>query len=261
MDGTTALGHVGVHLERPAALGVTRTSLATFPEEFRAGHGGARGHPRRHRRQPPRALGRRPGRRRPACHRDPVRPRRRRAAPLRAGARQTRRAMPTACAALSYLDLKATPPFNYAHDHFGFRDRLSQPVMRAPARSRRRARARRSSRASSSSATPMRTGRSPTCRSRRSCRATAATWPTADWRSTSARSATILREHGETPEEQELLAAKLMGRWRSGAPLVLAPDAGRPGARRRSAAQQRLQLQGDGPARLCRARSARTSAA
>ena len=28
----------------------------------------------------------------------------------------------------------------------------------------------------------------------------------------------------ETPEEQELVAAKLMGRWRSGAPLVLAPD-------------------------------------
>ena len=28
-----------------------------------------------------------------------------------------------------YLDLNATPPFNYAHDHFGFRDRLSQPVI------------------------------------------------------------------------------------------------------------------------------------
>jgi len=27
-----------------------------------------------------------------------------------------------------------------------------------------------------------------------------------------------------TPEQQELIAAKLMGRWRSGAPLVLAPD-------------------------------------
>ena len=31
---------------------------------------------------------------------------------------------------LSFLDLNATPPFNYAHDHFGFRDRLSQPVMK-----------------------------------------------------------------------------------------------------------------------------------
>lgn len=33
----------------------------------------------------------------------------------------------------------------------------------------------------------------------------------------------FLRQHGETIEQQELLAAKLMGRWRSGAPLVLAP--------------------------------------
>src|ERR1700758_715104 len=30
---------------------------------------------------------------------------------------------------LSFLDLNATPPFNYAHDHFGYRDRLSQPVI------------------------------------------------------------------------------------------------------------------------------------
>ena len=31
--------------------------------------------------------------------------------------------------ALSTLDLEATPPFDYAHDHFGYRDRLSQPVI------------------------------------------------------------------------------------------------------------------------------------
>ena len=34
----------------------------------------------------------------------------------------------------------------------------------------------------------------------------------------------FLSEHGKTPEEQELIAAKLMGRWRSGAPLALAPN-------------------------------------
>jgi Dyp-type peroxidase family len=34
----------------------------------------------------------------------------------------------------------------------------------------------------------------------------------------------FLRKHGRTSEEQELVAAKLMGRWRSGAPLVLAPE-------------------------------------
>src|SRR5438067_10908878 len=30
---------------------------------------------------------------------------------------------------LSSLDLEATPPFDYAHDHFGYRDRMSQPVI------------------------------------------------------------------------------------------------------------------------------------
>ncbi|PRC57085.1 peroxidase, partial [Mycobacterium sp. ITM-2017-0098] len=33
-----------------------------------------------------------------------------------------------------------------------------------------------------------------------------------------------LADNADTPEEQELLAAKFMGRWRSGAPLVLAPE-------------------------------------
>ena len=34
----------------------------------------------------------------------------------------------------------------------------------------------------------------------------------------------FLHAHGKTEDERELLAAKLVGRWRSGAPLVLAPD-------------------------------------
>ena len=33
----------------------------------------------------------------------------------------------------------------------------------------------------------------------------------------------FLRDHAQTDEERELLAAKLVGRWRSGAPLTLAP--------------------------------------
>lgn len=35
---------------------------------------------------------------------------------------------------------------------------------------------------------------------------------------------TYLRENSAGPDEEELLAAKMVGRWRSGAPLVLAPD-------------------------------------
>ncbi len=38
----------------------------------------------------------------------------------------------------------------------------------------------------------------------------------------------FLRQHCRTREEQELLAAKMMGRWRSGAPLVLAPHQDEP---------------------------------
>src|SRR5262249_51161544 len=30
---------------------------------------------------------------------------------------------------LSALDLEALPPFDHAHEHFGYRDRLSQPVI------------------------------------------------------------------------------------------------------------------------------------
>jgi len=38
----------------------------------------------------------------------------------------------------------------------------------------------------------------------------------------------FLRDNGSTDEERELLAAKLVGRWRSGAPLTLAPDKDNP---------------------------------
>lgn len=38
----------------------------------------------------------------------------------------------------------------------------------------------------------------------------------------------FLRANGSTEEEQELLAAKLVGRWRSGAPLTLAPNVDNP---------------------------------
>ncbi|MDX8469602.1 peroxidase [Mesorhizobium sp. VK23B] len=38
----------------------------------------------------------------------------------------------------------------------------------------------------------------------------------------------FLRDNGSTEEERELLAAKLVGRWRSGAPLTLAPEVDNP---------------------------------
>jgi Dyp-type peroxidase family len=125
---------------------------------------------------------------------------------------------------MSVLDLNASPPFNYAHDHFGYRDRLSQPVIEG-------------------------SGEEPTPGSGAALKAgefilgyqdefgvTAANpQPNELARNGSymayrrleehvGKFREFLRQHGDTAEEQELIAAKLMGRWRSGAPLVLSPD-------------------------------------
>jgi len=113
------------------ALGVPEESLATFPEEFSRRHGGAR---RTSLATPPRAL---PNTGSAAW---PVRtctaiailfsPYGRTVPALHRGARQTvgeDRRRPAVCPSSTS---NATPPFNYAHDHFGFRDRLSQPVMK-----------------------------------------------------------------------------------------------------------------------------------
>jgi Dyp-type peroxidase family len=124
---------------------------------------------------------------------------------------------------LSFLDLNATPPFDYAHDHFGFRDRLSQPVIEG-------------------------SGEEPTPGSGAALKAgefilgypdeedivTNAPQPEQLSRNGSYMAYRRLQEHvgafrsylneqASTSDEQDLLAAKLMGRWRSGAPLVLAP--------------------------------------
>ena len=129
---------------------------------------------------------------------------------------------------LSYLDLNASPPFNYAHDHFGFRDRLSQPVMKG-------------------------SGEEPTPGSGDALEPGEFILgypdeygPVEDIPEPHVLSRNgsymayrrlqehvglfreYLADHGDTPEEQELLAAKFMGRWRSGAPLVLAPNADDP---------------------------------
>lgn len=130
---------------------------------------------------------------------------------------------------LSSLDLEAIPPFDYAHEHFGYRDRLSQPVIEG-------------------------TGIDPTPGSGPPIKAgefflgypdeegPASRLPQPEILSRNGSYLAylriqehvgafreFLRIHGETREQQELLAAKVMGRWRSGAPLVLAPEKDDPG--------------------------------
>lgn len=128
---------------------------------------------------------------------------------------------------LSYLDLNATPPFNYAHDHFGFRDRLSQPVMKGSGEE-----------PTPGSGDALEPGEfilgypdengvvdlpQPEVLSRNG---SYMAYRRLEEHVTVFRD--YLRENSETPDAEELLAAKFMGRWRSGAPLVLAPDADDP---------------------------------
>ena len=130
---------------------------------------------------------------------------------------------------LSSLDLDAIPPFNHARDHFGYRDRLTQLEIEG-------------------------TGIVPTPGSGPAIKAGEFILGYEDEDGPPvglpepeilSRNGTymayrrlqehvgafreFLRRHGKTPAEQEWVAAKLMGRWRSGAPLVLAPEKDDPG--------------------------------
>ncbi len=125
---------------------------------------------------------------------------------------------------LSVLDLNAIPPFGYAHEHFGYRDRLSEPAIEGngvdtDAGNRRAFETRRvhpwlPRRARCRSQQPP--ARNPG-EERQLHGLSAARRALGKFRD-------FLRQHGDTAEEQELIAPKLMGRWRSGAPLVLAPE-------------------------------------
>jgi Dyp-type peroxidase family len=125
---------------------------------------------------------------------------------------------------LSVLDLQAVPPLDYAHDHFGYRDRLSQPVIEGGGEE-----------PTPGSGGPLKAGEFILGYADENGAISDHPQPEILARNGSymayrrleehvGRFRDFLRQHGETQEEQELLAAKLMGRWRSGAPLVLAPE-------------------------------------
>ncbi len=210
------------------ALGVDEASLATFPEEFRQGmaaRAGVLGDTDGN--APEHWLGELAS---PGLHaivilfaRDVAE---------RERCREEHEALVARCegvVTLSSLDMEATPPFDHAHDHFGYRDRLSQPEIEG-------------------------TGKQPTPGSGAALKAgefvlgyvdETGLQPEIPQPEVLSRNGSyvayrrleehvgkfrdFLRQHGSTPHEQELIAAKLMGRWRSGAPLVLAPDKDDPG--------------------------------
>jgi Dyp-type peroxidase family len=123
---------------------------------------------------------------------------------------------------LSSLDLEAIPPFNYAHEHFGYRDRLSQPVIEGTG-----------DQPLPGSGPPIKAGEFFLGYPDEFDAQPALPQPKVLSRNGSYLAylrleehvgafRDFLRQHGETREEQELVAAKLMGRWRSGAPLTMA---------------------------------------
>lgn len=125
---------------------------------------------------------------------------------------------------LSSLDLEATPPFDHAHDHFGYRDRLTTPEIEGTGVE-----------PSPGSGAPLKAGEFILGYDDELGPVHGLPEPDVLSRNGSFMAYRRLQEHvgafrdflrqnAATPDEQELLAAKLMGRWRSGAPLVLSPD-------------------------------------
>src|SRR5947209_509204 len=206
------------------ALGVDEKALATFPEEFRQGmvaRAEVLGDTGRN--HPDRWIGALAS---PALHAIAVLFARNATERQRATREhQTFLARTPGVEVLSSLDLDGFPPFDQAHDHFGYRDRLSEPQIEGSGVE-----------PTPGSGAPVKAGEFILGHVDESGELVPLPQP-----ETLSRNGTFmayrrlqehvgafrdfLRQHGEpTPEGQELIAAKLMGRWRSGAPLILAPE-------------------------------------
>jgi Dyp-type peroxidase family len=206
------------------ALGVDEQALATFPEEFRQGMVAraevlgdtGRNHPDRWV----------DGLASPALHAIAILFARNPAERQRATREhQTFLARTSGVEVLSSLDLDGFPPFDYAHDHFGYRDRLSQPEIEGGGVE-----------PTPGSGAPVKAGEFILGHVDESGELVPLPQPEILSRNGTFMAYRRLQEHvgafrdflrqhgGPTSEGQELIAAKLMGRWRTGAPLILAPE-------------------------------------
>jgi len=126
---------------------------------------------------------------------------------------------------LSSLLLEAVPPFDYVHEHFGYRDRITTPVIEGMGIE-----------ATPGSHPPSKPGEFFLGYPDESGSIPLQPHPEILSKNGSFLAYRKMQEHvgafrdflkanGETEYEQELIAAKLMGRWRkTGAPLVLSPE-------------------------------------
>ena len=202
------------------ALGVPQDSLDSFPMEFQAGDGREGEGARRHRREQPRTLGEATRYARCACRdrcrlarRSASRPRSRARPPGLQGATRHLRHLASGCSCDAWGD----------ESRSGSTMASVIPPSKAAASPERTRTSSPSRRATSSSAIPTRWGRRrPRC-DPRSWAAMAATSSSASCISGSRRFAATSSPTPPAPTIEELVAAKMMGRWRSGAPLALCP--------------------------------------
>jgi Dyp-type peroxidase family len=206
------------------ALGVDEQSLATFPEEFRQGmvaRAEVLGDTGRN--HSDHWVG---GLARPDLHAIAILFARNAAERERVTREhQTLLAKTPATEVLSSLDLDGFPPLDYAHEHFGYRDRLSEPQIEGSG-----------IQPTPGSGAPVKAGEFILGQVDESGELVPLPKPETLSRNGTFMAYRRLQEHvgafrdflrqhgGPTAEGQELIAAKLMGRWRSGAPLVLAPE-------------------------------------
>jgi Dyp-type peroxidase family len=123
------------------------------------------------------------------------------------------------------LDLEAIPPFQHVREHFGYRDRLTTPVIEGTGIE-----------PTPGSGPPIKAGEFILGYADEDGPPSKLPQPEVLSRNGSYMAYRRLQQHvgafrdflreqgGPAADDQELLAAKLMGRWRSGAPLALAPD-------------------------------------
>jgi Dyp-type peroxidase family len=206
------------------ALGVNETSLATFPEEFRQGMAarcqvlGDTGS-----NHPDKWVG---GLARPELHaiavlfaRDTL------TKDQSVSEHNALLARTPGVQVLSSLDLEAIPHSEYVREHFGYRDRLTTPEIEGTGTV-----------PTPGSGPPVKAGEFILGYPDEEGPPSHLPQPEILSRNGSYMAYRRLQQHvgafrdfllhqgGQRPEDQELLAAKLMGRWRSGAPLLLAPE-------------------------------------
>jgi Dyp-type peroxidase family len=130
---------------------------------------------------------------------------------------------------LSSLVLEPVPPFDYVHEHFGYRDRVTTPIIEGTGMVPSPGSHAPSKPGEFFLGYPDDTGLIPESPEPATLSKNGSFLAYRKMREHVGAFRDFLKANGKTPEEQELVAAKIMGRWRkTGAPLVLSPDKDNP---------------------------------